>query len=182
MSFWTLFAVCLLVLLVQAFVIQIAALSALQLSLRVRWEALVQLAALFWEASAGRALDLPPEAAGELEALRECLAAGPRWENAGDVVRLHELLTRCLRQPEFFGDARGAVPAGPDALRFAAVLALRVKNACAAYDEAVVLYEERRGVAWVAAVASLMGYEAVERLEKRIGPSESNVGSGRVSG
>ena len=125
---------------------------------------------------------MTPHAAGVLEGLREFLAAGPRWENALDVVRLRELLKGCLAQPEFCGDERSELQPGLDASRFAAVLALRVKNACTAYDDAVVSYEERRRVPWVAAVAARMGYEAVERLEKGVEPSESNVGSGRVSG
>jgi hypothetical protein len=182
MSFWTLSAVCLLVLLVQAFVIQIAALSALQLALRLRWKALVQLGSLFVEASAGRGSDLPPAAERLLEELRQFLGGGPSWQNAAEVARLHSLLQSCFKLPEFCGDARGELRTGWDAARFTAVLALRVENACAAYDASVAAYEARRRVPWVGAVAGRMGYDVVEGLEWRSGTAESNIGSERLSG
>ena len=182
MSFWTLGAVCLLVLVVQAFVIQIAALSALQLSLRLRWEALVQLASLFEKAWDGRGADLSPDAVRVLEALREFLGSGPSWREAAEVARLDTLLKRCFEQREFCGEARGALRAGWDSAGFTAVLALRLENACAAYAASVAAYEARRRVPWVEAVAGRMGYAVAVGVEGRAVSAESNVGSGRLSG
>lgn len=182
MSFWTLFAVCLLVLLVQAFVIQIAALSALRLALRVRWEALLQLKSLCLEAWDGRVEALPLEATLLLAELREFLESRPSWEKEPEVIRLQVLIKRCIEQPAFCGGMRGVPGTGPGGSRFGAVLPLRVKNACAAYNAAVRAYEERRRVRWVEPVARRMGYEGVPGFDGGIPAAESTVGSGPLSG
>lgn len=182
MSFWSLFAVCLLVLLVQAFVIQITALSALRLALRVRWEGLLQLKSMCLKAWDGRVEALPREANRLLAELREFLESRPSWAKEAEVSRLQVLIKRCIEQPAFCEGIRGLQGTDTGGARFQAVLPLRVKNACAAYNAAVRAYEERRRVRWVEPVARRMGYEGVKGFEGGIPAVESTVGSGRLSG